>query len=268
MGLVDSSAANEDGFGGYGRPKRRTRDHSWRRDRRPLAVLEAVEDELDARRDAQLIENFQQIISHNFLDGADGLASGVAGIIGVTYALLPWPVGDRLAPAIAWTLAGACAGFLLSNFPPAKIFLGDSGSTVLGLSIGFLSLSFYRSPFATGPRLLLPLVVAGLPLLDAGLTVIRRVRGRVSPFYGDRRHIYDLLGSRGVSARAVALVCYATTMLLGLIGLIGLRSKPVDFFILASVGVVTLLIAAVRMGALRLDRERIQRPKVLTETSH
>jgi len=230
-----------------------------------LAVLEAVENEFDARRDAQLIENFQQIISHNFLDGADGLASGVAGIIGVTYALLPWPVGDRLAPAVAWTLAGACAGFLLSNFPPANIFLGDSGSTVLGLCVAFLTLSFYRSAVATGPRLLFPFVVAGLPLLDVALAVIRRMRGRASPFFGDRRHIYDLLAARGASARMVALVCYVGTALLGLIGFVGVRAKPVYFFILASGG-GALLVTAIRMGALRLDRQRIQQGrKALSE---
>ncbi len=196
--------------------------------------------------------------SLNFLDGADGLASGVAGIIGVTYALLPWPAGDRLAPAAAWTLAGACAGFLLSNFPPANIFLGDSGSTVLGLCVAFLTLSFYRSAIATGPRLLFPFVVAGLPLLDVTLAIIRRIRGRASPFFGDRRHIYDLLAARGASARMVALVCYAATALLGLIGFVGVHAKPVYFFILASGGGGALLVTAIRMGALRLDGERIQ----------
>lgn len=192
----------------------------------------------------------------NFLDGADGLASGVAGIIGVTYALLPWPAGDRLAPAVAWTLAGACAGFLFSNFPPARIFLGDSGSTVLGLSIAFLSLRFYHSPFATGPRLLLPLVVAGLPLLDATLAVIRRLRGRVSPFFGDRRHFYDLLRARGASSRAIALICYAATALLCVIGLIGMRAEPVDFFVLAGVCVGALLTIAMRMGVLQSGQRR------------
>lgn len=193
----------------------------------------------------------------------------MAGIIGVTYALLPWPAGDRLAPAVAWALAGACAGFLFFNFPPAKIFLGDSGSTALGLAIAFLGLSFYHSPVATGPRLLFPWVVAGLPLFDAALAVIRRLRGHVSPFFGDRRHFYDLIEARGVSARKVALMCYAATALLGLIGVIGVRAKPVDFFFLASTGVVTLVVTAIRMGALRPDGERVQqRPTALTETSH
>jgi UDP-GlcNAc:undecaprenyl-phosphate/decaprenyl-phosphate GlcNAc-1-phosphate transferase len=221
-----------------------------------LPLLKAVKDEFDARRDTQFVEDPQQIIPDNFLDGADGLASGVAGIIGATYALLPWPAGDRLAPAVACALAGLCAGFLFFNFPPAKIFLGDSGSTVLGLSIGFLSLSFYRLPFATGQRMLLPLVVAGLPLLDVTLAIIRRIRGRASPFFGDRRHIYDLLAARGASARMVALACYVATALLGLIGFVAVRAKPVYFSFLASCGVGALLVTAIRMGALRLDKEQ------------
>lgn len=123
--------------------------------------------------------------------------------------------------------------------------------------MAFLTLSFYRSAVATGPRLLFPFVVAGLPLLDVTLAIIRRIRGRASPFFGDRRHIYDLLAARGASARMVALVCYVATALLGLIGFVGVRAT-VYFFILASGGGGALLVTAIRMGALRLDRERIQ----------
>jgi len=191
----------------------------------------------------------------NFLDGADGLASGVGGIIAITYAVLPWPAGDHLAPATAWTLAGSCAGFLLSNFPPARIFLGDSGSTVVGLCVAFLSLSFYHSHFAAEPRLLFPFVVAGLPLLDAALAVVRRIRGRVSPFYGDRRHFYDLLLARGWSPRAVILSCYGITALLGLIGFIGARAIPAEFIIPAGAGIGALLVTAIQLGALQPDRE-------------
>jgi UDP-GlcNAc:undecaprenyl-phosphate GlcNAc-1-phosphate transferase len=207
----------------------------------------------------------------NFLDGADGVASGVAGIIAVTYGVLPWPTGDRLTPAVAWTLAGACVGFLLFNFPrakSAKIFLRDSGSTVFGLCVGFLSVSFCRSPFTTGPRMLFPLVVAGLPLIDTALAVIRRIRGRVSPLFGDRRHFYDLWRARGASERTVALVCYGVTALFCLIGSIGERAKAAEFFILASVSVGALLVTAIRLGALQPDIERAQQvPKALTEIS-
>jgi UDP-GlcNAc:undecaprenyl-phosphate/decaprenyl-phosphate GlcNAc-1-phosphate transferase len=203
----------------------------------------------------------------NFIDGADGIAAGVAGIIAFFCAVLPGTPGDLLARTVAWTLAGSCAGFLLSNFPPAKIFLGDAGSTVLGLCIAFLSLSYWRSPSATGPRLLLPPVVAGLPLLDMAFAVMRRIRGRASPFFGDRRHVSDLLLRRGWSARAVATACYGVTIFFGLIGLIGLRAKPAVFLILAGSGLGVFLATAIRLGALQRDTERMaeETPKALAE---
>jgi len=190
--------------------------------------------------------------SLNFLDGADGIASGVAGIIAVGYGVLTWPAYDRPAVALAWAVAGSCAGFLPFNLG-AKIFLGDCGSTVLGLCVALLGLRFYHSSLSSGPRLLFPLIVAGLPLLDMTLAVLRRIRARASPCLGDRRHVSDLLAARGMSGRTVALVCYGVTILFVLIGSVAWTGKPALFFVLASVSVGTLLAAAIRMGALRLE---------------
>jgi UDP-GlcNAc:undecaprenyl-phosphate/decaprenyl-phosphate GlcNAc-1-phosphate transferase len=189
----------------------------------------------------------------NFLDGADGIAGGVGGIIAVTYAALSWPAHDWIARTVACALAGSCAGFLFFNFPPAKIFLGDAGSTVVGLTVAFLSLNFYRLPSSTGARVLFPVVVAALPLLDAALAIIRRVRARVSPCYGDRRHFYDLARTRGASPRVVALVCYGITALLGAIGFFGERARPAEFATFAGLSIGAVLVTALRLGALRLS---------------
>jgi UDP-N-acetylmuramyl pentapeptide phosphotransferase/UDP-N-acetylglucosamine-1-phosphate transferase len=158
------------------------------------------------------------INAFNFLDGADGLAAGVAGIIAIAYIALPQASHSINGAALAWSLLGACAGFLVDNFPPAKIFMGDSGSTALGMSVAFLSLDFYRSnPGAKfGP--VFPILVGLLPLLDLAFAVLRRLRARVSPFRGDRRHFYDLLLARGWSPRSVVLASCAATAVLALIG--------------------------------------------------
>lgn len=189
----------------------------------------------------------------NFLDGADGLATGVAGIIATAYIVLPGATNDALASAVAWSLAGTCAAFLLFNFPLARIFLGDSGSTALGFAIAFLGLDFYRSRPAGDASMFLPLMLAGLPLLDAALTVIRRLRSPLSLIHGDRRHFYDLLLARGWSARRVALTCYLITAGLGAIGWIGERKGPNEFLAVAVLSVGGLLAAALRLGALRQD---------------
>ena len=73
----------------------------------------------------------------NFLDGADGLAAGITAVIALAYAALPGVGLSAFGNAVAWSLLGACVGFLFFNFPPAKIFMGDSGSTVLGFCVAF-----------------------------------------------------------------------------------------------------------------------------------
>jgi UDP-GlcNAc:undecaprenyl-phosphate GlcNAc-1-phosphate transferase len=217
---------------------------------------------------ASCIFTVVMVNASNFIDGADGIAGGVTVIIAIFYCMLPWPHGDHLALAVASALAGACGGFLAFNFPlpSAEIFLGDAGSTVLGLCIAFLSMNFWRSSFGTGPRVLFPLVVAGLPLIDMALAIIRRVRARASPFFGDRRHFSDLMLRRGWSARAVATTCYGVTIFFGLIGFIGLRAKAAVFLILAGLGAATFLATAIRLGALQHDTEGAdEAPKGLAE---
>jgi UDP-GlcNAc:undecaprenyl-phosphate/decaprenyl-phosphate GlcNAc-1-phosphate transferase len=194
----------------------------------------------------------------NFLDGADGLAAGVACAISVSF--IASGISDRhsIALPLAWSMAGASAGFLLFNFPPASILLGDSGSTVLGFCIAFLGLDSFRpSPFPgsqPGARLLFPFLAAALPLLDALLAVVRRLRCGRSPFHGDRRHFYDLLLNRGWAPRRVALAAYAITTALALIGWAGMK-LGVWPFLVASAALGTLLTAGVALGAVRDGEE-------------
>jgi len=186
----------------------------------------------------------------NFLDGADGVAAGVAGIIALGYLALPGAVHSQTA-AVAAGLAGACLGFLGFNFPRASIFLGDSGSTVLGFAIAFLGLDFYGTGVAGGPPMLFPIVAAGLPLLDAALALARRARLRRSPFRGDRAHFYDLLLARGVSPRHVALTCYGITGGFIVVGHLSMHWSALPSYVLAASSIGLLLFAAVRLGALR-----------------
>ncbi|MGA6961914.1 MAG: MraY family glycosyltransferase, partial [Candidatus Acidiferrales bacterium] len=156
----------------------------------------------------------------NFLDGADGLTAGVTSVIALAYIVFPAPALGIVGYAVAWSLLGACLGFLIFNFPPAKIFMGDSGSEVLGFGVAFLGLDFIATRGArTGaPVLIFPLLIAALPLFDAMLAVLRRVESGRSPFHGDRRHFYDLLRASGWTPRRVAITCYALTALLAGLG--------------------------------------------------
>lgn len=148
----------------------------------------------------------------NFWDGADGLAAGTALVIAAAYIAQTSGSQSQFCVATAWALAGTCLGFLIDNFPPAKLFMGDSGSTMLGLAVTFIALN-PNHPRTTHPlfALYLALLPAALPLLDAAFAILRRLRGGGSPLYGDRSHFYDLLLGRGYSPRKVALTCYGIT---------------------------------------------------------
>ncbi len=200
----------------------------------------------------------------NFLDGSDGLASGVAGIIAVAYIALPGAARSPFGLAVAWGLAGACAGFLIFNFPRARIFMGDSGSTVLGFGVAFLGLAFYRSDGAASPSLLFPVWVAALPLLDALLAMIRRIKGGGSPFYGDRAHICDLFLARGWSARRVAFACYGITAGLAAVGWMAVRTGSERFFFFSAPILGAMVLAAIRLGSLDPGRGEARIEQVRT----
>ena len=187
----------------------------------------------------------------NFFDGADGLAAGVIAVVSLGYIALYSTRGPSVGAAVSWALLGTSLGFLLYNFPPAKIFMGDSGSTVLGFLAAFLGLDFYRVHHAVGTHLLLPLAFAGLPLLDLCLAVVRRVRKGASPFLGDRQHFYDLLKEQGWSARPIAIGSYLATACLVLVGWLCTLLTPGIALLAVTVAFASLAITAVRLGSLR-----------------
>lgn len=187
----------------------------------------------------------------NFFDGSDGLVGGVSAIVGLGYILLYSDHAASVGAAVSWSLFGACLGFLLFNFPPAKIFMGDSGSTVLGLMVAFLGLDFYRVHHSIGTHWLLPLVFAGLPLMDFFLAVLRRLRKKVSPFTGDRQHFYDLLLQQGWSARPVALGAYLATGALVMIGWLCNQPNWMFSILVLFVTFGYMFFSAIRLGSLR-----------------
>jgi len=132
-----------------------------------------------------------------------------------------------------------------------NVVSSDSGSTAIGLAIAFLALDFLRSSPPTTSTLAFPALVAGLPLIDAALAVIRRLLGRGSPLYGDRRHFYDLLSALGWPPLWVALACYAITAALGIIGWRGLHNESAAYSATAVFSLGLVVFAAIRLGALR-----------------
>lgn len=131
-----------------------------------------------------------------------------------------------------------------------QVIACDSGSTVLGFSIAFLSLDFCRArPEAPSPCAF-PLIIAAFPLLDAALAILRRILNRTSPFHGDRLHFYDLLLARGWSPRATVLACYAINGSFVVLGLLSLHSRIAPMGWLSALASAAFCTLAIRLGSL------------------
>ena len=150
----------------------------------------------------------------NFLDNMDGLAAGVAAVTGTIFALAAIGAGQIFVPVVVLILVGAVLGFLVFNFHPASIYLGDAGSLVIGYFLAVLVVltTFYDPSRELRPAgVLLPLVALAVPLYDVISVVMHRLRAGESIFRGDRRHFSHRLQRRGLSVRASVLTIYLAT---------------------------------------------------------
>ncbi len=170
----------------------------------------------------------------NLIDGLDGLASGAALFALTTMFVVASIYGQTGAAFVTLVLAGATLGFLVFNFHPASIFLGDSGSLFLGFMLAAIGLlSSQKSP--TMVALAIPLVSLGLPVLDTGLAIFRRFLGGRPIFSPDRGHIHHRLLSLGHSPRKVALLLYGACAILALGAMLMVREAGSAFIALVLV---------------------------------
>jgi UDP-GlcNAc:undecaprenyl-phosphate GlcNAc-1-phosphate transferase len=172
----------------------------------------------------------------NFLDGVDGLAAGVAAIVSVFLAVHMLLTGQYSVALLPLALLGATLGFLPFNFHPARVFMGSSGSMVLGYAIATLGI-------AAGAKLALVLLVLSIPIVDVAWLIIRRVRAGRSIGSADRQHLHFRLLDLGLSQRQVVLIYYIYCLLLGAVALL-LNSRLLKLGVLVGLGVATLLILA------------------------
>jgi UDP-GlcNAc:undecaprenyl-phosphate/decaprenyl-phosphate GlcNAc-1-phosphate transferase len=143
----------------------------------------------------------------NFLDGMDGLAAGVCGIAGVTYAILALSLGKPDPAILSAIVAGACLGFLRHNFFPARIFMGDSGALCLGFILAAVSIQGLLKTAST-VVLVLPLLVLAVPILDTSFVVARRLKHNRPIYTADRSHLHHRFLNIGFSQRRAALTMW------------------------------------------------------------
>jgi UDP-GlcNAc:undecaprenyl-phosphate GlcNAc-1-phosphate transferase len=199
--------------------------------------------------------------SLNLLDGLDGLCAGVTAIITIAMLLLSvhlatWGYsksGDPVRIIICLGLVGGVCGFLPFNRHPAKIFMGDAGSMLLGFMAAALMLLFAEGV----PRWwMASVVVFGLPILDTAVALVRRLLNRRPLFVSDRGHIYDQMIDRGIPLRKTVAICY---VLAGVYAVIGLVMSQIRTWYAAGVHVFVFAVSAVvvwRKGYLKMQGVR------------
>jgi UDP-GlcNAc:undecaprenyl-phosphate GlcNAc-1-phosphate transferase len=181
----------------------------------------------------------------NLIDGVDGLASGIAAIAGATLLVASYHRGDVGTAILAAALAGGALGFIPFNFNPARIFLGDTGSMLLGYLLGALSvLGTYKS--YTALSLLVALAALGVPVTDTAFAIARRWRNRRPIFEADTQHLHHRLLQRGLSPRQTAAVLYLVTGILsaGALMVSGVGRFPI-------IAILGFLLALLAVGARR-----------------
>jgi UDP-GlcNAc:undecaprenyl-phosphate GlcNAc-1-phosphate transferase len=191
----------------------------------------------------------------NFVDGLDGLAAGVVGIGAIAFFLFCYVLAAQQDLTLATTgalltaaLAGACAGFLPHNFHPARLFMGDSGSMLIGLVLSASALTLTgqftgneiasngNSIFVTVLPVLLPVSILMVPVADLVLAVVRRTRAGRSPFAPDKQHLHHRLLEIGHSQRrAVYIMWMWAALVAGGSVLVSFRSGPSTWAALAAV---------------------------------
>jgi UDP-GlcNAc:undecaprenyl-phosphate/decaprenyl-phosphate GlcNAc-1-phosphate transferase len=177
----------------------------------------------------------------NLVDGLDGLAAGSSLFSILTLMTVSLLHGRVLISLLALTLAGAILGFLRYNFNPATIFLGDCGSLLIGFLLSVLSIAASEKG-STAVAIAIPIVSFGLPILETGISVVRRLLSGQPIFKADREHIHHRLLERGLSQRQVVVILYAVSAIFALLsGFLLYPNGTTQGLILVIVGVVIWL---------------------------
>jgi UDP-GlcNAc:undecaprenyl-phosphate GlcNAc-1-phosphate transferase len=148
----------------------------------------------------------------NWIDGMDGLATGVVGITALFITLISFMLHQYSIAVLSAIFTGAVFGFLPHNWNPAKIFMGDTGSMFLGLALAVLSIM-------GGAKLALALMVLGVPILDVALVIINRIRRGQSPLHYDKTHLHHRLMAMGLSVKQICYLFYGVAIIFGLLAL-------------------------------------------------
>ena len=174
----------------------------------------------------------------NLIDGLDGLAAGVSTIALATLAVMAMIMGNGIVIAMASILAAATIGFLVFNFHPAKIFMGDTGALFLGFMISVLALLGFKN--VAFISFIIPIIILGVPISDTFFAIVRRLRQKKKWSDPDKSHLHHRLLDLGFSHRQTVLLIYAIAAVFGVVAIVFSMAKVWGAFLLIAVLLVAI----------------------------
>lgn len=194
----------------------------------------------------------------NLIDGLDGLAVGISSIASMSIFFIALIVSEHDIALIAAALAGSCFGFLPYNFNPAKVFMGDTGSTFLGFILSTVSIIGLFKGYAV-ISFAVPFLVLGLPIFDTGFAVCRRLIGHKPILSPDRGHFHHRLMDMGFTQRQAVGILYLMSSVLGLTAVVLIGSGVVRALVLLAAVILWVLFASMNVslpsGSKKKDEE-------------
>jgi UDP-GlcNAc:undecaprenyl-phosphate GlcNAc-1-phosphate transferase len=173
------------------------------------------------------------INAFNMIDGLDGLAGGVSLIAFLSFALLAHLGGQNQLMFLSLALGGAVGGFLIFNWHPARLFMGNAGSLPLGFALAYLSVSITQHQ---GSRIqpAVPLLILAVPLVDTVMVILRRLANGRSPFAADKNHLHHMLMEMGFGKQGAVVLILSVTLVLSVFAVSGAVAGLPDYYLFAS----------------------------------
>ncbi len=183
----------------------------------------------------------------NFIDGLDGLSSGVAMISSLTLMIVAGRFGYSNIIVLSAAMAGACLGFLPYNFNPAKIFMGDTGALFLGFMLAAITIEGVMKSVAT-IAIVAPILILSVPIFDTTFAIFRRLLNGQSIVAADKGHLHHRLLNRGFSQRKSVLILYSISAAFGLIAILVSQANSKQAVYLSVALLVLSVIVAAKLG--------------------
>jgi UDP-GlcNAc:undecaprenyl-phosphate GlcNAc-1-phosphate transferase len=205
------------------------------------------------------------INAFNMIDGLDGLAGGVSLIAFLSFAFLSYLSGQSELMFLSLSLGGAVAGFLIFNWHPARLFMGNAGSLPLGFSLAYLSVAITQHQ-GSPVQPTVPLLILAVPLVDTVVVIFRRLARRKNPFVADKNHLHHIMIKMGLGEKSVVVLILSVTFVLSVLAISGAVAGLPDYYLFAAflfycTGYVMLPVFAKQFSPPGVQRDRRVRPE-------